>query len=250
MAIVSSLAGSHIAHAQHGLHVNSIQPQSPQGYAVSTETIEELIGACPVHVFETGYRWQLVPARLFRYEDRVSYLRSVYPLLHEDQVGTTELPELQAVGVFDRHDAIPDELFSGNHVVELFLAASMRLAEEHPNHALAFFVDRQIWLLLSREARIVFVQPHRIVSDEDAVFYIAAHLQHFGLMRERCRLMVGGRISSLGSLHRQLSIYFEVDDLETALQACAGATAHDLQDQAVALLRAYQWGLRTLNLES
>ncbi len=248
MAIVAPLSGAHIAHAELGLRfLNSAAPEL-QGFDVSAETLDELIDARPTHVFEIGHRWQVVPAKLFRYEDRLSYLRGLYPGLQEEQVGVLQLPTLDAFGVFDRHDAIPDELFSGNHVAELFLAASMRLSGKFPEHAIAFFIDDKVWLLLSRAGRIVFVQAHRIVSDTDAVFYVAAHLQHFGLLRETTTLFVGGRISALGSLHRQLSIYFEVVDLAEALPSYAQKGALDPIDTAVSLLLAYQWGLRSLTL--
>ena len=234
---------THIAHAREAWQIDTdaSASASSRSLAAKSETLEELLAAQPERIFETGSRWQIIPAKLFRYEDRLTYLRGSFPALQAEQIAVLPLPSLAAVALFDRHSGLPEPVASGNHVAELFLAASTLIAADQPNHAIAFFIEDKLWLILAREGRTVFVHAHRILSDTDAVFYIAADLQHFGLLRQATTLFVGGHILPLGSLYRQLTIYFEVVDLADAFDHAERSSSE------VELLLAYQRGLRSLN---
>ena len=238
---------TYVAHAHHGVRLQPGSRASAQGSGgnAAPASLDELIAARPSRVFETGPRLQLVPARLYRDDDRVSYLQGMYPTSATARTGALALPRLDAVGVFERHEGLPDEVYTGDHVAGLFLAAAAALARAHPDHALAFFAEDTLWLALTRRGQTIFLQAHRVISDVDAVFYVAAHLQHFGRMRESTTVVLGGRIAPGGSLHRQLSIYFPVCALAEALAGAPDAADAD-EAAALDLLRAYEWGLQTL----
>lgn len=211
-------------------------------YQVQRAPLAEVSSIRPGSLFESGQHWQMVPSRLYRYEDRHEYLRGIYPTVSKEKVGVLSIPKLQAMGIFNRQEGVSDDLYSGNHVAELLLAGSFALAEESQDHALAFFFKDLFWLILNRQGQVVFVQAQPIQSDTDAVFFIAAHLQHFGLIRESCPLFVGGQISTEGQLYRQLSIYFD-------LSLMANHLRHD-QGAAVQLLLAYGACLQGGNLQT
>jgi len=44
----------------------------------------------PGTVFDTDFRWQLVPTKLYKYEDRQLYLRQKYPLVHPNSIGVDQ----------------------------------------------------------------------------------------------------------------------------------------------------------------
>ena len=218
------------------------EPGGRHAYAARKHTLADVAVLRPGSVFETGHRWQLVPAKLYRFEDRHVYLRDRYPLVAHDTVGALALPDIGAVGVFDRHPDVPESLHSGNHVAELLLAALRAVAGDDGTVALAFFVDRVCWFLLAREGEVVALDNFAVNAETDAVFYAAALLEHYGVERVGCPLLFGGTIAVASPLHRQLAIYFDLHELSEVLAGRPPTPAHDL-------LRAYARSLRDEPLE-
>ena len=206
-------------------------------YGARRHTLADVTDLRPGSVFETGHRWQLIPAKLYRYEDRHVYLRNRYPLVPHEAVGALALPELDAVGVFDRHPELPDSLHSGNHVAELLLHALLALAGPERSVAVAFFIESTCWFALARAGEVVALDNFAVNAEVDAVFYAAALLEHYGVAREDCPLVAGGMIAPDGQLYRQLSIYFDLRDLDGELARPPVAPAHEL-------LLAYEASLR------
>lgn len=207
-------------------------------YAARRHSIADVEALRPGSVFETGHRWQLVPAKLYRYEDRHLYLRERYPLVPHDAVGALALPELEAVGVFDRHPELPESLHSGNHVAELLLDALRTLAADTHTAAVAFLIESTCWFALARAGEIVALDNFVVNAETDAVFYAAALLEHYGAKREECPLVVGGTIAPDGQLYRQLTIYFDLRPLAEELARFPATPALDL-------LVAYERSLRS-----
>ena len=145
-----------------------------------------------------------------------------------EHIGTVDLPQLEATGVYDRHALLERSLYTGNHVVELFVHASGVLAKHHPDHALVFFAVRRAWVVISSRAKPVMITNFNYDSAQDAVFYLAAYLDHYGMEREACPLVVGGLIGREGQLLRELSIYFNLTYLDEQLSAGAQGLGCDL----------------------
>lgn len=211
-------------------------------YGARRHTLDDVADLRPGSVFETGHRWQLVPAKLYRYEDRHVYLRERYPLVSDESVGALALPQLEAVAVFDRHPALPESLHSGNHVAELVLDALGVLARAGGHVAVAFFIGPVCWFALSRGGEVVALDNFSVNAEPDAVFYAAALLGHYGVAREECPLVVGGTIAPDGQLYRQLSIYFDLLNLADVL-------AERPQGAPQQLLLAYGRSLRQQPLQ-
>lgn len=182
-------------------------------YSPRSESLPELANSRPGTVFETGSRWQLVPAKLYRYEDRATYLQGLYPFVNPDHIGVITLPHIDAMGIFDRNSNLGNSLYSGNHIAELFIEAALKLINVESTFAFVFFHEKVLWLSLVREEKFLLLQSFRFSSKSDAVFYISAILDQYGIRRENCPLFVGGMISADSMLHDQLSIYFDVRDL-------------------------------------
>lgn len=212
-------------------------PGGGTAYGARRHSLADVTALRPGSVFETGHRWQLVPAKLYRYEDRHVYLRERYPLVPHDAVGALALPELAAVGVFDCHPELPESLHSGNHVAELLLHALRTLAGDADTAAVAFFIESTCWFALARAGEVVALDNFVVNAETDAVFYAAALLEHYGVKREDCPLVVGGTIAPDGQLYRQLTIYFDLRPLAEELGRHRAAAAHDL-------LVAYEQSLR------
>ena len=186
-------------------------------FAASETTVDGLARERPGTVFESGHRWQMVPARLYRYEDRYYYLRGRYPTVPADRVGVASLPRLGAMGVYDRHAELSEELYGGHHVAELLLAASQHLTPTASTHALAYVLGEWCWVVLVREGRTLYVQPARLAAPADAVFAVASTLQHFGVRPAACPLYLGGGVAPDGQTWRALSVYFDLRELPAAL---------------------------------
>ena len=204
-----------------GVYMFSRQ-QSVQGRSIYGARQEEFIylnRERPGTVFETSFRWQLVPSKLYRYEDRQVYLNQKYPLVHPDSVGVSALPELQAMGIFDRNLEVPKSLYSGNHIAELFVHTANQLSKRLPNLGFAYFIDQHCWIVLVRQNQVVLVQAEGCQVDADAVFHIAAMLEQFGLDRDSTPIFTGGMIAEEGQLYRQLKIYFDIRNLDDELAA-------------------------------
>jgi len=204
-----------------GVYLFSRQ-QNVQGkstYGARQEEIAFLNSERPGTVFETSFRWQLVPTKLYRYEDRQLYLRQKYPLVHPESIGVCALPELQAMGVFDKNLSVPESLFSGNHIAELFVHTANQLSKRQPSLGLIYFIDHLCWIVLVRQGQIVLVQAESCQVDADAVFHVAAMLKHFGLDRDSTPIYAGGMITEEGQLYRQLKIYFDIRNLIDELAA-------------------------------
>ena len=212
-------------------------------YGARRHTLDDVADLRPGSVFETGHRWQLVPAKLYRFEDRRVYLRERYPLVADQRIGALALPQLDAVAVYDRHPELPDSLHSGNHVAELVLDALRVLARAGDSVAVAFFIGPICWFALAREGEVVALDNFAVNADTDAVFYAAALLSHYGVPREECPLAVGGTIAADGQLHRQLSIYFDLHNLGALLTGAAQGAPQEL-------LLAYGRSLRQQPLAS
>jgi len=216
--------------------------QSVQGrtvYGARQEGLTFLNRERPGTVFETSASWQLVPAKLYRYEDRHVYLRLKHPLVHPDNVGVNAMPELQGMGVFSRNKHVPESLYSGNHIAELFVHTANQLRKRLPNLGLAYFIDQQCWIVLVRQNHVVLVQSETCQNDADAVFHIAAMLEQYGLSRDSTPVFIGGMVETTGQLYRQLKIYFDIRNLDDEL-AAGPHTA------PIELLLAYQNALREL----
>ena len=186
-------------------------------YVSSSESVQNLTKTRPGTIFETGSRWQLVPTKLYRYEDRASYLKGLYPYLDPENVGVVTLPQIDAMGVFDRNTLLDYSLYSGNHIAELLLDTTERLKLQTPTFALVFFYESALWLIVLREGKLAICQTFRYQSESDAVFYIAALMKQYGIIRQHCPLYAGGMISRDSQLHRHLAIYFELLDLQNYL---------------------------------
>ena len=191
----------------------------------------------PGTVFETSFRWQLVPAKLYRYEDRQLYLRNKHPLVNLANIGVSTISELQAMGVYDRNVQVPVSLYSGNHIAELFVHTANQLSKRLPNLGVAYIIGKHCWIILVRQHQVVLVQAEHCQVDADAVFHLAAMLEQFGLDRHSTPIFTGGMISEEGQLYRQLKIYFDIRNLDDEL-AAGPHTA------PVELLLAHQTALR------
>lgn len=188
-------------------------------YGARQEELSDLNRERPGTVFETGFRWQLVPNKLYKYEDRAFYLSQKYPLVHPKSIGVSALSELQGMGVFERNLDVPESLYSGNHIAELFVHTANQLSRRLPNLGLTYFIDQHCWILLIRQSQVVFIQAEQCKVDADAVFHIASMLAQFGLDRASTPIFTGGMIGQQGQLYRQLKIYFDVRNLDDELAA-------------------------------
>lgn len=188
-------------------------------YGARKEAHQNLDRERPGTVFETSFRWQLVPTNLYRFEDRHLYLKQKYPLVHPGSIGVCAMPELQAMGVFNRDLQVPESLYSGNHIAELFVHTVKQLSKRQPNLGFVYFIDQQCWILLVRQSQVVLVQAEACKVDADAVFHIAAMLEQFGLERDSTPIFTGGMIAEEGQLYRQLKIYFDIRNLDDELAA-------------------------------
>jgi len=206
-------------------------------YGARQQEIEFLNRDRPGTIFETGFKWQLVPNKLYKYEDRSVYLSQKFPLVNPSSIGVSALSELQGMGVFERNFDVPESLYSGNHIAELFVHTANQLSKRLPNLGFAYFIDKHCWILLVRQKQIVFIQAETCKVDADAVFHIASMLEQFGLERAATPIFTGGMIAEQGQLYRQLKIYFDVRNLGDEL-AAGPHTA------PVELLLAHQKALR------
>ncbi len=207
------------------------------GYSARQIELSALSQERPGTVFETSFRWQLVPAKLYRYKDRLQYLRQKHPLVNLANIGVSALPELQAMGVYDRNVQVPESLYSGNHIAELFVHTANELGKQVQNHCLAYFIDQHCWMVLVRQNQVVLVQAEHCQVDADAVFHLAAMLEQYGLDRNTTPVYIGGMISEEGQLYRKMKIYFDLRNLDDKL-ATGPTTA------PVDLLLAHQVALR------
>ncbi len=196
-------------------------------------------GGGAVDYYEASRQWELVPRRLFRREDCALYLAEAPGPLVSNAYGFASLSEPAAVGVFARPAASPEEPGDAHHVAELFIAAGNHLARDIEQLGLGFLVGRVLWLLLYKGGDLTYISSHHVDSEADAVFYIAAHYQHFGLDRATCPFYVGGGLDPVGQLHRQLEIYFDLHSLSLALRE-----RQDPLVLEVELLFAYEEALR------
>ncbi|MFK8056734.1 MAG: DUF3822 family protein [Saprospiraceae bacterium] len=196
--------------------------QSVQGrsvYGARQEELDFLIRDRPGTVFETSFCWQLVPAKLYRYEDRHLYLKQKHPLVNPESIGVSAMPELQGMGVFNRNLHVPESLYSGNHIAELFVHTANQLSKRMPNLGLTYFIDQHCWIVLIRQNQVVLVQAEACRNDADAVFHVAAMLEQYGLERDSTPIFTGGMIAEEGQLYRQLRIYFDIRNLDDELAA-------------------------------
>ncbi len=191
-------------------------------------------------VYETCRAWQMVPERLFRREDCGKYFSASTPKVEQYEFAVVRLPSLGAVGVFPEGSSeSADSGVDPHHVAELFLAAADTIAHERSGFGLAFFVGQVMWLLLHRDGQVVFFSSQHVDVAADAVFFLAAHYQHFGLDRVECPVYVGGAVSVEGELHRKMSIYFDLIPLEGELHKAPPAS-----NPSTELLLAYSAALR------
>ncbi len=193
--------------------------QGRSTYGARQKKLEALGIERPGTVFETSFRWQLVPAKLYRYDDRQLYLRNKHPLVTLGNIGVSAMPELKAMGVYYRNVRVPVSLYSGNHIAELFVHTANQLSKRQPHLGLAYFIDQHCWMILVRQNQVVLVQAEKCHTDADAVFHLAAMLDHYGLDRHSTPIFTGGMISEEGQLYRQLRIYFDIRNLDEELAA-------------------------------
>lgn len=213
------------------------------GFAARSVALAELPRLRPGSVFETGRRWQMVPSKLYRYDDRASYLRERYPQVAAERIGVLPLPSLGAMALFDRSAAVADNLYSGNHLVELLLDGVLDAAPATDTYALAYFVEEAMWLVLVRDGRVYVVDSHPCRSGADAVFFAGAQYRQYALERAECPLVVGGSIGDGSQLRRDLEVYFDVRDLAADL---LGPTAARERTAASRLLLAYEHAQRSI----
>ncbi len=203
------------------------------GYEGQRQTFDELKQSRPGTVFESGARWQMIPSKLYRHEDREVYVQELHPTLGSAQIGVIALHELEAMGIFDREPQLDESLYSGNHLAELHLDAATSLSAAMNEVCLVFFQPQAFWVTLLRGGRVILYQSFRYSGEADAVFYIAALLQHYGLERDQCPVVVGGAVVEGSLLQRQLTIYF---DLFPLAEIAGGIAA----SPALRLLLAYE----------
>lgn len=227
-----------IAHATGAYTLSRSLQANPSagGYTLRTQRLPDLECEPPLAVFETGTAWQLLPQKLYREADRATLLQTSFPLVDKDAIGVCSLPQLGAVGLYAFNAGVPTGVRTDNHLGELLLDAFAALDDQYLNLALAFFVEGCVWVLVRRDAQLVFFQATPVVSEADALFHLAALLAQYGLLPARCPVFVGGNLAGSGQLRRQLAIYFDLRDLAEALGE-RGATGAQL-------LLAYQRGLR------
>ena len=207
-------------------------------YVPNVTDVPALAEQRPGTVFEDGRCYVLVPDKFYRYEDRLSYLRDLYPQVRLERIAVSALPQLGAMAVYDADERVPPSLRSGNHVNELFLHCAGHLAEATPTMGFAFFCEGSMWLTLLRAGEVVLSRNLPVQAHSDAVFHLAAMLGHYGLDRATTRMVVAGRIAPEGQLQRELEIYFRVEDVSVALAAQA-------LTPPLELLLAYQDAVRS-----
>jgi hypothetical protein len=189
------------------------------GYGVRRDYLATLDKIRPGSVFECGTYWQMVPAKLYNFSDSQLYLKQHHPLLARQKIGTTALPGLQAMGIYNRHTDVADEFYSGNHVAELFIHVATELSRRMPDLVLAFFVDKYCWFVIVRRNQLVYAQARYVPAHSDAIYHLAALLKQYGLNRETTPVILGGMLATEGQLYKQLSIYFDLKRLEDELAA-------------------------------
>ncbi len=209
---------------------------NPTGARVDPSAVDA--DAPPVY-YETTRHWQMVPTRLYREADAAAYLLNAPGLAPSKRYAHVELQRLNAIGVFATTVGNAPAHATPHHVAELFLAAGYALSVGQQGFGVGFFVGRVLWLMLYRKGKLVYLASQYVDVDADAIFYLAAHYQHFGLDREACPLYVAGSLLESGQLYRQLSIYFDLRSLPRALRDATAELPADL-----ALLLAYDEALR------
>ena len=216
-------------------------PGKASAFRAEFQNVAQLKRTRPATVFDIASRLQLVPRKLFRHEDRVAYMRGQYPMVSPDKVATVMLPLLDAVGVYERTDASPDAIPTGHHVAELLLARVVTLMASSTSTLAALFVIRDaMWIVLAKRGEVSYLQTHHLAGAEDAVFYVKAMMEQYGLEAATTPVFAGGSFTAEGQLGRLLSIYFDVRELTSvgANQSPAGELgAHEL-------LAAYEHALR------
>jgi len=200
------------------------------------ESYADLERSRPGTIFEAGSRWAMVPAKLYRYEDRAQYLAEQYPHLPESRIGVIAVPELGAMGLFDRDTAVPEALYSGNHVAELYISLATSLANRRDALAQLFFQEGVFWLTLVRNGRVVVFKSFRFAEPADVIFHLAAMLEQYGLDRQHAPILIGGAVAAESQLENQLRIYFDCRRLTTLDDV-------PLDEPAVQLMSAYDAAL-------
>lgn len=191
-------------------------------------------------IVEIGRIWEMVPAKLYRPTDHPHYVQHHPPRSTAVSIASVALPHLRAVGVFEDTGGARGRHREQTHLAQLLLATAHELRAVGPAFGIAFFVGPTLWVVLYRDGGLVYAGAHAAGAETDAVFYLAALYNHFGLRRSACPLYVGGGIGPEGSVYRQLLIYFDAELLATAIDALDSAPAD------VNLLRAFG---RTLRLD-
>ena len=211
---------------------------SPPGYrhAPVLTALAEQTDRPHESLIDAGLKWQLVPERLYGYDYRRDYLRSSYPNV-SDEIGVTAVPSVGALGIFERTPGIPAGVDADHHLCELLVETAAGMRDRRPPHyAMAFFTGAATWVVLYRGGHLVHAQGQASNRPADAVFFLAALLQQFGIDREEAPLLVGGALTEEGQLFRELGMYFQTDAIAEATDASAPATQ---------LLLAYGRALRS-----